>query len=75
MTHSLSVILPLVASLCFFPTKGYAAALDNSELSHLIPPALENKKEVLFGNLDDIFDFHNRQELINKSRRTQNDTS
>ncbi|KAI4894887.1 hypothetical protein NFI96_013644 [Prochilodus magdalenae] len=40
--------------------EGYAAALDNSELTHLIPPALENKKGVLFGNLAEIFDFHNK---------------
>ncbi|XP_031430908.1 guanine nucleotide exchange factor DBS isoform X3 [Clupea harengus] len=40
--------------------EGYAAELDNSELSHLIPPALENKREVLFGNLPEIYEFHNR---------------
>ncbi|XP_053490086.1 guanine nucleotide exchange factor DBS isoform X2 [Ictalurus furcatus] len=40
--------------------EGYAAALDNSEMTHLIPPVLENKKDVLFGNLDDIYTFHNR---------------
>ncbi|XP_063057909.1 guanine nucleotide exchange factor DBS isoform X2 [Engraulis encrasicolus] len=40
--------------------EGYAAELDNSELSHLIPPTLENKKDVLFGNLPEIYDFHNQ---------------
>ncbi|XP_072517043.1 guanine nucleotide exchange factor DBS isoform X2 [Salminus brasiliensis] len=40
--------------------EGYAAALDNSELTHLIPPVLENKKDVLFGNLAEIYDFHNK---------------
>ncbi|MCJ8737789.1 hypothetical protein PDJAM_G00028150 [Pangasius djambal] len=40
--------------------EGYAAALDNSEMIHLIPPVLENKKDVLFGNLADIYTFHNR---------------
>ncbi|XP_062869352.1 guanine nucleotide exchange factor DBS isoform X2 [Trichomycterus rosablanca] len=40
--------------------EGYADALENSELTHLIPPALENKKDVLFGNLANIYDFHNR---------------
>uniref|UniRef100_A0AAR2IXK5 MCF.2 cell line derived transforming sequence-like 2 n=1 Tax=Pygocentrus nattereri TaxID=42514 RepID=A0AAR2IXK5_PYGNA len=39
--------------------EGYAAALDNSELNHLIPLALENKKDILFGNLAEIYDFHN----------------
>ncbi|KAL7854921.1 hypothetical protein SRHO_G00171110 [Serrasalmus rhombeus] len=40
--------------------EGYAAALDNSELTHLIPLALENKKDILFGNLAEIYDFHNK---------------
>ncbi|XP_044055547.1 guanine nucleotide exchange factor DBS isoform X3 [Siniperca chuatsi] len=40
--------------------EGYFAELDNSELSHLIPPSLENKRDVLFGNLPDIYEFHNR---------------
>ncbi|KAM7388777.1 hypothetical protein PAMP_024927 [Pampus punctatissimus] len=40
--------------------EGYFAELDNSELSHLIPPTLENKRDVLFGNLPQIYEFHNR---------------
>lgn len=40
--------------------EGYFAELDNSELSHLIPPSLENKRDVLFGNLPEIYEFHNR---------------
>ncbi|XP_067085567.1 probable guanine nucleotide exchange factor MCF2L2 [Osmerus mordax] len=40
--------------------EGYSAELDNAELSHLIPPALENKRDVLFGNLPEIYEFHNR---------------
>jgi hypothetical protein len=40
--------------------QGYFSELDNSELSHLIPPSLENKRDVLFGNLPEIYEFHNR---------------
>ncbi|XP_008336869.1 guanine nucleotide exchange factor DBS isoform X2 [Cynoglossus semilaevis] len=40
--------------------EGYIAEFDNSELSHLTPPSLDNKREVLFGNLPEIYDFHNR---------------
>uniref|UniRef100_A0A665WR83 MCF.2 cell line derived transforming sequence-like 2 n=1 Tax=Echeneis naucrates TaxID=173247 RepID=A0A665WR83_ECHNA len=40
--------------------QGYFAELDNSELSHLTPPSLENKRDVLFGNLPEIYEFHNR---------------
>lgn len=40
--------------------QGYFAELDNSELSHLVPLALQNKRDVLFGNLPEIYDFHNR---------------
>ncbi|KAM8873799.1 guanine nucleotide exchange factor DBS isoform 11-T11 [Spinachia spinachia] len=40
--------------------EGYFAELDNSELIHLIPPSLDNKRDVLFGNLPEIYEFHNR---------------
>ncbi|XP_059587164.1 probable guanine nucleotide exchange factor MCF2L2 isoform X2 [Alligator mississippiensis] len=40
--------------------EGYASEMDNPDLMHLIPSALQNKKEVLFGNLPEIYDFHNR---------------
>ncbi|KAM9849048.1 guanine nucleotide exchange factor DBS [Aulostomus maculatus] len=54
--------------------EGYFAELDNSELSHLIPPSLENKRDVLFGNLPEIFEFHNRtflRELENCAERPE----
>uniref|UniRef100_A0A8C6NUD1 Guanine nucleotide exchange factor DBS-like n=1 Tax=Nothobranchius furzeri TaxID=105023 RepID=A0A8C6NUD1_NOTFU len=44
--------------------QGYFAELNNSELSHLIPPTLENKKDVLFGNLPEIYEFHNKTFLV-----------
>ncbi|XP_055363751.1 guanine nucleotide exchange factor DBS isoform X4 [Betta splendens] len=40
--------------------EGYFAELVNSKLSHLIPPSLENKRDVLFGNLPEICEFHNK---------------
>uniref|UniRef100_A0A4X2KYU6 MCF.2 cell line derived transforming sequence-like 2 n=1 Tax=Vombatus ursinus TaxID=29139 RepID=A0A4X2KYU6_VOMUR len=42
------------------PLQGYAAEMDNPDLNHLIPVALQNKKEILFGNLHEIHEFHNR---------------
>lgn len=42
------------------PPQGYYVELNNSEFSHLIPPSLENKRDVLFGNLPEIYDFHNK---------------
>ncbi|XP_028259174.1 guanine nucleotide exchange factor DBS isoform X1 [Parambassis ranga] len=44
--------------------EGYFDELNNSELSHLIPPSLENKRDVLFGNLPEIYEFHNRTFLM-----------
>uniref|UniRef100_A0A8V5FXD6 Uncharacterized protein n=1 Tax=Melopsittacus undulatus TaxID=13146 RepID=A0A8V5FXD6_MELUD len=38
---------------------GYASEMDNPSLLHLIPSALQNKKEILFGNLPEIYEFHN----------------
>ncbi|XP_075794171.1 putative guanine nucleotide exchange factor MCF2L2 isoform X2 [Pelodiscus sinensis] len=40
--------------------EGYASEMDNPDLIHLIPSALQNKKEILFGNLPEIYEFHNR---------------
>ncbi|XP_034737372.1 guanine nucleotide exchange factor DBS isoform X1 [Etheostoma cragini] len=40
--------------------EGYFAELDNSELSHLIPLSVGNRRDVLFGNLPEIYEFHNR---------------
>uniref|UniRef100_A0A670I6P0 MCF.2 cell line derived transforming sequence-like 2 n=1 Tax=Podarcis muralis TaxID=64176 RepID=A0A670I6P0_PODMU len=39
---------------------GYVSEMDNPDLIHLIPTAVSNKKEVLFGNLSEIYEFHNR---------------
>ncbi|XP_035189927.1 probable guanine nucleotide exchange factor MCF2L2 isoform X2 [Oxyura jamaicensis] len=40
--------------------EGYASEMDNPSLVHLIPSTLQNKKEILFGNLLEIYEFHNR---------------
>ncbi|XP_063353324.1 guanine nucleotide exchange factor DBS isoform X8 [Pelmatolapia mariae] len=40
--------------------QGYASEMDNPAMSHLIPAPLQNKKEVLFGNMPEIYHFHKR---------------
>ncbi|XP_034417414.1 guanine nucleotide exchange factor DBS isoform X2 [Cyclopterus lumpus] len=40
--------------------QGYASEMDNAAMAHLIPAPLQNKKEVLFGNMSEIYDFHKR---------------
>lgn len=50
----------VVVFICVCDLQGYAAALDDPELIYLIPPSLENKKEVLFGNLPEIYEFHQK---------------
>ncbi|XP_037403172.1 proto-oncogene DBL isoform X2 [Pygocentrus nattereri] len=39
---------------------GYRAEMDNPALSHILTPELHNKKELLFGNLPEIYKFHSR---------------
>ncbi|KAJ8351247.1 hypothetical protein SKAU_G00227230 [Synaphobranchus kaupii] len=39
---------------------GYRAEMDNPALSGLLPPDLRNKKEILFGNMPEIYNFHSR---------------
>ncbi|XP_017159919.1 guanine nucleotide exchange factor DBS isoform X3 [Poecilia reticulata] len=52
--------------------EGYVAELNNSELCHLIPPTLENKQDVLFGNLPEIYDFHNKTFLMELENCAEN---
>ncbi|TRY97084.1 hypothetical protein DNTS_027276, partial [Danionella cerebrum] len=40
--------------------QGYAAEMDNPSTAPLIPAALQNKKDVLFGNMEEIYNFHKR---------------
>ncbi|XP_036400831.1 guanine nucleotide exchange factor DBS-like isoform X3 [Megalops cyprinoides] len=38
--------------------QGYGAEMDNPAMAHLIPSTLQNKKDVLFGNMAEIYQFH-----------------
>ncbi|XP_075335443.1 guanine nucleotide exchange factor DBS isoform X6 [Odontesthes bonariensis] len=40
--------------------QGYASEMDNPAMSNLIPASLQSKKEVLFGNMPEIYHFHKR---------------
>ncbi|KAG8581365.1 hypothetical protein GDO81_007650 [Engystomops pustulosus] len=40
--------------------EGYISSLDNPEMNPLIPVVLQNSKDVLFGNLPEIYEFHKR---------------
>ncbi|XP_060715938.1 guanine nucleotide exchange factor DBS isoform X2 [Tachysurus vachellii] len=40
--------------------QGYADEMDNPSMAHLIPITLHNKKDVLFGNMAEIYHFHNK---------------
>uniref|UniRef100_K7G143 MCF.2 cell line derived transforming sequence n=1 Tax=Pelodiscus sinensis TaxID=13735 RepID=K7G143_PELSI len=44
---------------------GYRAEMDNPAMVILMPPALRNRKDVLFGNMPEIYDFHNKIFLHN----------
>uniref|UniRef100_A0A3B3X9Q1 MCF.2 cell line derived transforming sequence a n=1 Tax=Poecilia mexicana TaxID=48701 RepID=A0A3B3X9Q1_9TELE len=38
--------------------QGYRAEMDNPALSGLLPPILRSKKDILFGNMPEIYNFH-----------------
>ncbi|XP_078265416.1 guanine nucleotide exchange factor DBS isoform X2 [Rhinoraja longicauda] len=40
--------------------EGYAAEMENPSMIPFIPMVLQKKKDVLFGNMPEIYDFHNR---------------
>lgn len=46
-----------VAIVC----QGYRSEMDNPALSGLLPPILRSKRDILFGNMPEIYNFHSRQ--------------
>ncbi|XP_073214520.1 proto-oncogene DBL isoform X2 [Lepidochelys kempii] len=44
---------------------GYRAEMENPAMVILMPPALRNREDVLFGNMPEIYDFHNKIFLRN----------
>lgn len=46
--------------MCNIKLQGYAAEMDNPAMAHLIPSTLLSKKDVLFGNMPEIYQFHKR---------------
>lgn len=40
--------------------EGYAAEMDNPLMAHLLSTGLQGKKDVLFGNMEEIYHFHHR---------------
>ncbi|XP_049324992.1 proto-oncogene DBL isoform X6 [Astyanax mexicanus] len=53
---------------------GYRAEMDNPAISHILPSELHNKKEVLFGNLPEIYKFHSRYRYTNTCEHTNTHT-
>lgn len=41
--------------------QGYRAEMDNPALSGLLPLILRSKRDILFGNMPEIYNFHSRQ--------------
>lgn len=39
--------------------QGYFDRMQSDELMHLVPASLQGKEEILFGNLHELFTFHN----------------
>lgn len=52
----------------FIVFQGYRAEMDNPALSGLLPPILRSKRDILFGNMPEIYNFHSRQ-VINDSHK------
>ncbi|XP_008279260.1 guanine nucleotide exchange factor DBS isoform X5 [Stegastes partitus] len=40
--------------------EGYGAEMENPAMAHLIPSTLHSKKDILFGNMSEIYQFHKR---------------
>ena len=44
--------------------QGYAAEMDNPLMARLVSTGLRSKKDVLFGNMEEIYHFHHRSGLF-----------
>ncbi|XP_032195475.1 probable guanine nucleotide exchange factor MCF2L2 isoform X3 [Mustela erminea] len=51
---------------------GYITPMDFIWLKHLIPDVLQNNKEFLFGNIRELYEFHNRTFLKELEKCTEN---
>lgn len=65
---------PFCKTHLFAPLQGYITPMDFIWLKHLIPDVLQNNKDFLFGNIRELYEFHNRYIVIqiiwkNKSKR------
>lgn len=60
MTGKLKVLWVCWCNVCDIKLQGYAAEMDNPAMAHLIPSTLLSKKDVLFGNMSEIYQFHKR---------------
>lgn len=41
--------------------------MDNPDMFDLMPPLLRNKKDILFGNMAEIYEFHNKYVVVNSN--------
>uniref|UniRef100_A0A8C5YQI3 MCF.2 cell line derived transforming sequence-like 2 n=1 Tax=Marmota marmota marmota TaxID=9994 RepID=A0A8C5YQI3_MARMA len=55
-----------------FEVKGYITPMDFIWLKHLIPDALQNNKDFLFGNIKELYEFHSRTFLKELEKCTEN---
>ncbi|KAM9317319.1 putative guanine nucleotide exchange factor MCF2L2 [Gastrophryne carolinensis] len=55
--------------------EGYASSWENPEINPLIPVVLQSSKDVLFGNLQEIYEFHKRTFLKELEKCTEDTDS
>lgn len=58
-----------VTPTLFPPLQGYITPMDFIWLKHLIPDVLQNNKDFLFGNISELYEFHNRYIIIHVIRK------
>lgn len=60
LSQIISYMFLFVKPTLFPPLQGYIIPMDFIWLKHLIPDVLRNNKEFLFGNIRELYEFHNR---------------
>lgn len=44
---------------CLYVSQGYRDQIRSEEMATMVPPQLQGKEDVLFGNLSELYSFHN----------------
>lgn len=55
----MELLISTFVFFAFFHFQGYRDQMLSEEMMHLVPASLQGKEDILFGNLHELYTFHN----------------